>query len=226
MKIPQKLLEIYKEFDNCERCRKDNNLLLHILGGGRFQNPQFLFLFINPTHLNLSSHRDYKGKRRYPFIGVRYFYRLLSEAGFLDKKIINDIYRRGWQIDDESRIEQSLINNSVYMTNLVKCTKYDPESPSKNIIKQDFPLLQKEINIVLPRYIVAFGKLPLRMITGKDIRLKDCLERTRNNSYQPIKSINVLGKIYKVFPCYFPVGRGNRRGALEILSYIRERYTD
>lgn len=224
MKIPQKLLKIYKEFDNCERCKKENNPLLHILGGGKFQNPQFLFLFINPTHLNLSSHKDYRGKRRYPFIGVRYFYRLLSEAGFLDKKIINDIYKKGWQTEDESRIEQSLINNNVYITNLVKCTKYNSDSPSKDIIKQDFSLLQKEINVVLPKYIIAFGKLPLMIITGKDIRLKDCLKRIRGNSYQPIKSVNVLGKIYKVLPCYFPVGRGNRQGALEILSYIRKRY--
>ncbi len=226
MKIPQKLSKIYKEFDNCKRCKKENNPLLHILGGGKFQNPQFLFLFINPTHLNLSSHKDYKGKRRYPFIGVRYFYRFLSEAGFLDKKIIDDIYKKGWQIHDESRIEQSLINNNVYITNLVKCTKYNPDSPSKDIMKQDFLLLQKEINIVLPKYIIAFGKLPVRMIAGKDIRLKDCLERIRGNSYQPIQSVNVLGKIYKVLPCYFPVGRGNRHGALEILSYIKKRYTD
>jgi hypothetical protein len=226
MKIPQKLLKIYKRFDNCVRCKKDNNSLLHILGGGKFENPKFLFLFINPTHLNLSSHRDYKGKRRYPFIGVRYFYRFLSEAGFLDKKIIDDIYKRGWQTEDESRIEQSLINNNVYITNLVKCTKYNPDSPNKDIIKQDFSLLQKEINIVLPKHIIAFGKLPLKIITGKDLRLRDYLAKTRNNSYQPIKSVNVLGKIYKVLPCYFPVGRGNRQGALEILSYIRKRYAD
>jgi len=226
MKIPEKLSKIYREFDNCERCKKENNTLLHILGGGKFQNPKYLFLFINPTHLNLSSHRDYKGKRRYPFIGVRYFYLALSEAGFLDKKIVNDIYKKGWQIDDESRIEQSLINNDIYITNLVKCTKYNSESPNKDIIKQDFPLLQREINIVSPKYIVTFGKIPLRMITGKDIRLKDFLKRIRENSYQAIKSINVLGKIYKVLPCYFPVGRGNRQGALEILSYIRKQYAD
>ena len=226
MKISQKLLKIYKEFDNCKRCKKINNPLLHILGGGKFQNPQFLFLFINPTHLNLSSHRNYKGKRRYPFIGVRYFYRFLSEAGFLDKRIIDDIYKKGWQIQDESRIEQSLINNNVYITNLVKCTKYNPESPNKDIIKQDFPLLQKEINVVLPKYIIAFGKLPIEAITGKNICLKDYLKKTGNNSYQSIKSVNVLGKIYKVLPCYFPVGRGNRQGALEILSYIRKRYVN
>jgi uracil-DNA glycosylase len=226
MKIPQKLLKIYKEFDNCERCKKENNPLLHILGGGKFQNPQFLFLFINPTHLNISSHRDYKGKRRYPFIGVRYFYRLLSEAGFLDKKTINDIYKKGWQIEDESRIEQSLINNNVYITNLVKCTKYNPDSPSKNIIKQDFLLLQKEINVVLPKYIIAFGKLPLEIITSKNIRLKDYLEKIKDNSYEPIKSVDILGKIYNVLPCYFPVGRGNRQGALEILNHIRKRYVN
>ena len=76
-KIPRKLLNLYNQFDNCKRCSKLKNPLKHILGGGKFRNPKFCFLFINPTHLNISAHKNYLGKRRYPFLGVRYFYKII-----------------------------------------------------------------------------------------------------------------------------------------------------
>lgn len=223
-KIPKELLDVYKEFDNCKRCRNEGNTLLHILGGGKFKNPQFLFLFINPTHLNFSSHKDYKGERRYPFIGVRYFYRLLSEAGFLDKKIVEDIYKRGWQIEDEHGIEQGLAASGIYMTNLVKCTNYHPQNPARRIIKEDFPLLQKEIDIVSPKYIVAFGTLVFRILTNKNIRLADAFRRLKQDDYNIFQSIDILGRKYNVLPCYFPIGRGSPQKALEMLRYIKEKY--
>lgn len=223
-RIPRKLLEIYKEFDDCEVCKKQKNPFLHILGGGKFKKPQFLFLFINPTHLNISSHKDYKGKRRYPFIGVRYFYKLLAQAGFVNKKLIDEIYKSGWQIKDEDRIEKSLFKNSVYLTNLVKCAKSNPDNPDKETIGKQFALLKKEINLVLPKYIVTFGKLPFKVLTDRDIRLKDLLSKIGGKVHYPFKSIEIYGKKYKVLPCYFPVGRGNPQKTFEILTYIKKHF--
>lgn len=225
-KIPRKLLKLYKKFDSCRRCEKENNFLRHVLGGGKFRKPQFFFLFINPTHLNISSHKNYDGKRRYPFIGVRYFYHFLSEAEFVSKEMVNDIYKRGWRINDEERIEQSLIDNRIYMTNLVKCTQSHPQNPQKEIIREDFPLLQEEIDIVSPKYIIAFGRLPFKIITGNDICLRDCLKRIKKDNFLPFKSTSILGKRYDILPCYFPVGRGSPGKALEILRYIKRRYSD
>jgi len=34
------------------------------------------------------------------------------------------------------------------------------------------------------------------------------------------KSIKIKDKNYKVFPCYFPVGRGNPKLAIELLNKI------
>jgi len=221
MRVPKDLEKIYRKFDNCRRCKQENNPCLHVLGGGKFKNPRFLFLFINPTHLNISSHKDYKGNRRYPFIGVRYFYRLLSKAGFVRKDVVEDIYENGWQIEHEYKIEDSLVANGVYLTNLIKCTQLHPKSPAKDIIQEDLPLLKEEINIVSPKYIVTFGKLPFKFMTNQEIRLKDCLDGLRKSRYKSFKSINILGKTYEVLPCYFPVGRGNPKAALEILRYIK-----
>lgn len=224
-KIPKKLLEIYKKFDGCKRCREKNNPLRHILGGGKFKSPQFLLLFINPTHLNISSHKGYQGKRRYPFIGVRHFYLLLAETGFMDKELVNEIYKEGWQPESEVKIEQSLVKNGVYMTNLVKCAQFHPKNPPLNIIQEDLPLLFEEINEVGPRYIITFGVLPFRVISGKSIRLTDVLDAIRDGNYPPFKSRDILGKKYDVLPCYFPIGRGNPKKAVEILTFLKREYS-
>lgn len=223
-RIPSRLLRLYKKFDDCERCKKEHNPFRHILGGGKFKNPQFLFLFINPTHLNISSHKNYPGQRRFPFIGVRHFYRLLAKAGFLNPAIVEDIYKNGWQVHHEVEIEQSLTENDIYLTNLVKCAQPHPGNPSMKIIMEDFPLLQQEINLVLPKLIVTFGVLPFRVITGKNIRLADYFIQLKENSCPSFKSVSILGKIYDVLPCYFPIGRGNTERAVEVLKYIKERH--
>lgn len=224
-KIPKELTKLFKQFDSCQRCKKEANPLRHILGGGKFKQPRFLFLFINPTYLNLSSHKDYSGRRRYPFLGVRHFYRFLSEAGFLDRKVIDEIYESGWQTKHEAEIEQGLIENDVYLTNLVKCSQLHPNNPRLAVIKEDFPLLQEEIRLVSPRFIVAFGRLPLKIITGKEIRLGESYKRLKRGTYRSLRSVDILGKRYEVLPCYFPVGRGNPQRATEILRYIKRKYS-
>jgi hypothetical protein len=55
-----KLTQVFNQFDACLRCKEEQNPLRHILGGGEFSNPKFLFLFINPTHQNISSHPEYQ----------------------------------------------------------------------------------------------------------------------------------------------------------------------
>ena len=222
--IPSRLQEIYNRFDDCERCRTEKNDLKHVLGGGKFHHPKFLFLFINPTHLNISVHQEYEGDRRYPFLGVRHFYRLLSEAGFVDSRIVEDVYSRGWRVSDEERVEESLVDNDVYITNLVKCAQRHPDNPLQKVIKEDLSLLMEEIDIVSPQHIVVFGGLVFKTITGDSIVLRDCLDAVRNGSYSPYQSIEIKKKSYPVLPCYFPVGRGNPRGALEILKHIRSSF--
>ncbi len=222
--IPPKLRKLFREFDACGRCRRQANPLRHILGGGRCRRPRFLFLFINPTHLNISCRAGYGGKRRFPFIGVRHFFKILAQAGFIDRDVVDRIYARGWQTADERHIEKSLADNGVYITNVVKCTQPHPENPDQSAIKEDRPLLLREIAVVDPRYIVTFGLVPFRALTGQDLRLQACLEAVRSGTYRPIRCPDIGGKDRAVLPCYFPVGRGNQRHALEILSYIRKRF--
>lgn len=219
-KIPEKLNKLYRQFDNCKRCKQQKNKLKHILGGGKFIKPKFLFLFINPTHLNLSSHQTYKGKRRFPFIGVRYFWKLMSEAGFISNELIEHIYKTGWLTEYEDSVERELVDNNIYITNLVKCTQSNPDNPNKDIISQDLELLMQEIELVNPKFVITFGKLPTEILANTTIKLADYYNNLKQQKYKPIKSINN----FSVLPCYFPIGRGNPSKAIEILKYIKNNF--
>jgi uracil-DNA glycosylase family 4 len=224
-KIPNQLQKVFNAFDKCKICKTAKNSLQHVLGGGKFSQPRFMFVFINPTHLNISSHKKYKGERRFPFMGVRHFYKFLAEAGFLDKKIIEPLYKRGWKIEDEKKIEESLRKNNVYLTNLVKCSQPHPFPPKKNVIQEQLPLLKQEIKTVAPRYIVTFGKIPFETLTEERVLMRNLLKRVRNKTYSPYKSIDILGKKYAILPNFFPLGHGNTPKAIEILKYIKKHYS-
>jgi uracil-DNA glycosylase len=79
-------------------------------------------------------------------------------------------------------------------------------------------LLWREIELVRPRRIVAFGILPFRHLTGRAIRLDhyfSLMERRGSIEYVP-----ALRGRWPVAPCYFPVGRGNPRRATFILRLL------
>lgn len=219
--MPTSLTALYRQFDLCVRCRSARNPLRHILGGGQTRRPKFLFLFINPTHHNISSHPDYAGKYRFPFLGVRYFYKVMAEAGFADPQVVSDIYARGWRTADERALHASWRGHGVYITNLVKCTQPHPDNPSREVVAEDLPLLFREIELVRPEYIVTFGALPTKSLTGQDVRLSDYLTQARRGDYIPLKSVTIGNRIYPVLPCFFPVGRGNPPKAIEVLRFLR-----
>lgn len=220
MILPLRLQALFRRVEKCERCRKERNNLRHVFGAGQFKRPKFFFLFINPTHRNLSSRPDYEGTRRFPFIGVRHFWKELAEAGFMDRNIVAGIYKNGWRPSDEERIERHLRKESVYITNFVKCAQPHPRNPSRAIMQGTLPLLAEELEIVKPKYIVPFGLLPLSVLTNTHPRLRDILATVRKKTYKPMKSIPLGGRTYKLLPCYFMLGHGNPPKAKEILRYI------
>ena len=218
------LSSVFAKVDACARCRKQRNPLRHILGGGETRNPRFAFVFINPTHRNRSSAPDYHGIRRYPFIGVRHFYRFLSDAGFLEKQTIEPLYTRGWRQEDEQSIEQDHREHCVYMTNMVKCAQPHPRYPSADAIAAQLPLLSQELSIVQPRYVVAFGGPSIQTLIGQSLLLRDVLAEVRSQQLVARESLGLHDVRLPVLPCFFPLGHGNPPKALEVLRYIRSRF--
>ncbi len=209
------LENLWKKVDSCVICKKSGNKLQHILGGGKEQNPKTMFVFINPTCRNITSKPYYKGPR-YPFAGTKEVWKVFAEAGILEKTALK-ITENVWDNKAVTDTLKIVKDSGNYLTNLVKCTGSDGNPPKKEQIDYNKNLFFEEIDIIKPENIVAFGVLPFKGLTGKTIKLSEYF----SGELKPLESIQINKKIYPVWPCYFPVGRGNPKKAAEALRRIK-----
>lgn len=70
---------------------------------------------------------------------------------------------KSWSLEFTNKVLDFLKAKSFYLTNIVKWTGHDATLPDSKKIKLFMPILEKEIEIVQPHYIVAFGLIPLRV---------------------------------------------------------------
>ena len=208
------LQKLYQKVDTCKFCKAERNRLQHIHGYGAM-NPKLMLILINPTYRNLSSALEYQGDR-FPFIGVRQFWRVLADGGLIDKKIVFNLPPRAeWNGEHTIQIKNELIGNKLFLTNIVKCCYDHSAYPDESVIESQLRLLAEEIKIVKPKMIVAFGALVYKTLTGKNIKLADYWNGSREKAAEVISWLGI-----PITPCYFPIGRGKPRKAIEILSQL------
>ncbi|MBU2522920.1 MAG: hypothetical protein KKE23_01365, partial [Nanoarchaeota archaeon] len=193
------------------------NKLMPILGNGKTERPRFMFVFINPTHANISSSKDWQGPR-FPFIGTKQVWRVFHKAGLFDDQLMEEMNNsKSWSLEFTNKVLKFLTSKSFYFTNIVKWTGHDATLPDSEKIRLFLPILTKEIEIVQPEYIIAFGLIPFENMTKQKIRLKDHYsEIMKNNALKYFEMEHDNFKV-KIIPCYFPVGRGDPKKAVEIL---------
>jgi uracil-DNA glycosylase len=214
--INEELRILYSKIEKeCPFCKKSGNKLQHIFGFGKL-NPKLMLILINPTHRNLSSRPDYRGDR-FPFIGVRSFWKVLAEGNLIDKKIVSSLPNRNqWRDEDTEKIKEELLKNQLFLTNIVKCCYEHADYPERPVIKWHLRWLEQEIKIVNPQRIVAFGTLVFKILTGKIITFRDYLENTSEHNYFE----SLTGLKIPVIPCPFPIGRGSPSKAISVLKLI------
>jgi DNA polymerase len=66
-----------------------------------------------------------------------------------------------------------LTRQEVYITNVLKCRALDTQSPSPAFAHTCHPYLLKQIELVQPKIIIAFGELAYQYLTGDDSALVD-----------------------------------------------------
>lgn len=207
------LENIWNKIDNCPFCIRSGNHLQHVLGGGQANEPEFALVFINPTYNNISTNPQWHG-RRFPFIGTRQIWRILVKSGLLPEETLN-ITEGKWAEESADELESIMKKNGVYLTNIVKCTASHGDAPSKELVNAQLPLLFQELSAVKPKLIIAMGLLPLKTLTGIALKLG---EFTQDFEKAPRSFQSIAGP---VVPCWFPVGRGNPRKAVELLTAIK-----
>lgn len=211
--MDNKLEKLYKKADKCGFCRKSGNKLQHIHGFGAI-NPKLMLILINATHRNISSASDYCGCR-FPFIGVRQFWKVLADGGLIDKKIAYNLpLRAEWGGEHTKLIQKELLKNKLFLTNIVKCCYGHSAYPDKEVVREQMEILGEEIKIIKPKRIIAFGALVFKTLTGNSIKLADYSVGVDFNKYQE----NISGLEIPVSSCYFPIGRGNPKKAAKMLA--------
>ncbi|MBI5066460.1 hypothetical protein HZA97_09585 [Candidatus Woesearchaeota archaeon] len=215
------LTDLWKHVSVLNKKHFSENKLMPILGDGKTSKPKFLFVFINPTARNISSDKNWNGPR-FPFVGTKQVWRVFYNAGLFDEKLMIEINNNStWSVDFTEKVLNFLKNKNFYFTNLVKWTGHDATLPDSEKIRLFLPVLEKELEIVKPEYVVTFGLLPFENLVKQKIKLSDYYDEVMQTKKAGCFEINV-GKIKtNVIPCYFPIGRGNPKRAVEILRLLK-----
>ena len=210
-----KISELNSEYDKIQ-LEYGAKELTSIYNGGCTNNPDFCFVFMNPTGKNIASDPSWKG-RRSPWIGTKNIWKLFYKIGLLDEGIYMSIMSKKpqeWNEEFADLVYDDVEKHKYFITNLGKCTQVDARVLPNSVYSQYLDLLCKEIEIINPKTIITLGNQVSSIVLDKNISVSQC----RKQSF----SREIFGKNYSVYPVYYPIGNGmmNIHKAVEDLNYI------
>lgn len=202
----QQVTQLHKEYDKLQLKYGDPTLSC-IYGAGCIENPDIMFIFMNPTGRNISSIPSWEGLRA-PWIGTKQVWDIFENLGLLQSHIylkIKNIKSQEWDCDFANVVYEDIQNHSVFITNLGKCTQVDARPLHNSVFKDYLKLMYKEIEIVNPKKIITFGNQVSSILLGKSIRVSNYSDNEKD----------ILNG-YEIYPTYYPVGQGRRNMPLAI----------
>lgn len=210
-----KISELNSEYDKLQ-LKYGAKELTSIYNGGCTDNPDFCFVFMNPTGKNIASDPNWKG-RRSPWIGTKNIWKLFYRIELLDEEIYNGIMSKRpqeWNEEFADIVYDNVEKHKYFITNLGKCTQIDARVLPNSVYSQYLDLLCKEIEIINPKIIITLGNQVSSIVLNRNISVS----QSRKQNF--LKS--VAGREYKVYPVYYPIGNGmmNIEKAIEDLNYI------
>jgi DNA polymerase len=187
-----------------------------LYGTGCIKNPKVMFLFMNPTARNLSTHKKWKGIRA-SWIGHKNTWQLFCDVEVFDKKLNDKIQssnKADWTPELAEEIYKNIAKNKAYVTGLARCTQPDARHVPDIVFRESREITLEEIKMVNPKYIIAFGNQVSSNLLKQLIKVSEC----RCKRYDLI----IGNKSYPVYPTFYPVGMGlrNIKKAIEDIKKI------
>jgi uracil-DNA glycosylase len=172
--------------------------LAGIYGGGCIRLPGIMLVFMNPTARNLAAHPGWHGVCA-PWIGVGRVWHMLAGLGLIEAEVIPT----EWNEQTAHKLYLHVAKKRLYITNLATCTQPDARHLTDAVFRTYLPLFYKEIEIVKPKKIIAFGNQVSSILLQRPVSV---------SSYAGTKSEELVleGCTYKIYPTYYPVGQGQR----------------
>jgi uracil-DNA glycosylase len=202
----QQVVQLHNEYDKLQ-LKYGDPTLSSIYGAGDMNNPEIMFIFMNPTGRNVSSVFSWDGIRA-PWISTKQVWSIFKELNLLDASIYSEIITlkaEQWDTDFAKKVYMDIESHSVYVTNLAKCTQSDARSLSNTVFKEYLNLMYKEIELVKPKRIVTFGNQVSSILLNRNISV---------SKYTDLESEKING--YEIYPTYYPVGQGRRNMPLAV----------
>lgn len=200
------ITELFPKFDNLHKIHGSKNLT-SIYGAGEINNPNICLIFMNPTAKNIASSPNWQGIKA-PWLGTKNVWRLFNKLGlFKDAQILKQIETikpSEWTTDFAEEVYNEVAKQSIYITNIAKCTQDDAKHLSDSIYKEYLPLMIEEITYIKPKLILALGNQVNSVLLGRPVSVSKYT--TVEFEYLPIPN----GDQVKVYPSYYPVGQGMR----------------
>ncbi len=211
----RKLQEINNIYDEMQIKYGDSELNA-ILNGGRIENPEYCFIFMNPTKRNIATSKDWEGIRS-PWIGTKNIWSLFYDIGLISDEIYSQIKNKKaseWDSKFASKVYKEVENKNFYITNLGKCSQVDARPLKDSVFNEYLDLLLKEIEVVNPKKIILFGNQVSSIVLNEKISVSN----VRKQKFYK----NINGKKYLFYSVYYPVGNGrfNLPKSVEDLKYI------
>ncbi len=206
------LEELYEKYDRLQKKYGDKSLH-SIYFGGKKENPNICFVFMNPTAGNIAAQKEWDGPR-YPWLGTKNIWKLFNKLGLLDDSILKEIEskkKQDWTKEFSEKVYKNIENHDVYITNLAKCTQIDARPLKDDYYKAYLKLFMKEMSIIKPKKIVLFGNQVSSIVLGEKIKVSEVRQ----------KKFECNG--YEMYSVFYPVGNGifNMDKSIEDILYIK-----
>lgn len=200
------LTNLFEKFDALHKVYGDSNLT-SIYGAGEIESPTICLIFMNPTAKNIASTPKWQGLKA-PWLGTKNVWRLLCKLGlFNNTELIHqiDMLRpEEWTEDFANQVYRQVASESLYITNIAKCTQSDAKHLPDSIYKEYLPLMVEELSLIKPKVILSLGNQVSSVLLQKPISVS----KYTNDEYEYLNLYDTIP--LKVYPSYYPVGQGMR----------------
>jgi DNA polymerase len=167
------LRELRDEIGDCQRCKLSAGRQNIVFGEG---NPDSPLMFIGEAP---GREEDNQGR---PFVG---------EAGQILTSLIN-------KMGEVSGF--NFKRADVYIANVVKCRPSMNRDPQEDEIRECFPFLQRQIEIVSPKVIMALGRISAHTLSGDKEPISKYFITKRRGKFFDYNGIPIMPTFH---PAYF-----------------------
>lgn len=207
--------ELHQEYDKLQ-LKYGSKDLNSVYGYGCDDSPNVALVFMNPTKRNIATNKSWRGIKA-QWLGTKQIWDFLCKCGLFDDDLNNKIKMmkpKDWSIDFCKEVYECVSNNSMWITNLAKCSQDDARELEDEIFLDYKDLLYKELDMIRPKKILLFGNQVSSIVLNQKITVST----SRMKKYD----LKIGNTSYETYAIFYPVGNGrfNQDKAIEDINKI------